>query len=161
MTPPDLGALLALRDRVVACCVEGDRDLDEEITRAFGRVSHVGIPVCAGYGGIAAFTLDLNAAMRLVEYHLPPIKAFAPGSPTSSGWKINLYRGMTPTGEPHASWECCIRPHAGRDDWHSAPTAALAVLLALLSALIVQREHDGATSSRGTGTAGEGEESHG
>lgn len=98
------------------------------------------------------FTESLDVALALAERVLPPINAFAPDSPSSSGWKINLYRGMTPTGEPHASWECCIRPHAGREGWHRAPTAALAVCVALVSALIADRERQ--RNGRGDGSEG-------
>lgn len=131
MTRDELHALSTRIDAAIG----SDRDLDEDIVNVFGKRPN-GIPVCAGYIGIGGFTGNVQAAIRLAESVLPVSKAFAKGSPPSSGWKINLYRGMTPTSEPYASWECCIRPHAGAEKWHNAPTPALAVLLALVSALI-------------------------
>lgn len=116
---------------------EGESGADVEIP---GVTSRMTAWAWAKSARVSDVTASLDAAMSLVELTLPPIKAFASGSPPSSGWKINLYRGMTPTGEHYASWECCIRPHAGAEKWHNAPTAALAVLCALLSALIAQAE---------------------
>lgn len=82
-----------------------------------------------------AYTANMDATLEFVERILP-VHGFAPDSPPSSGWKIGLYRGMTPTGAKHGCWDAMVRPHGGDAGYdHRAPTPSLALLQAALSAL--------------------------
>lgn len=86
-----------------------------------------------------AYTANMDATLEFVERILP-VHGFSESSPPSSGWKIGVYRGMTPTGAPHGFWEAMVRPHAGKAGYdHSAPTPSLALLLATVSALHAYR----------------------
>lgn len=133
----DLETLKGLLARVRAAGAP-DQDLDRAIGAAF--------PPPGGWYDeefIPAYTGDADAIIELAERFLPPIKAFVAGSPPSSGWKLNFYRGMTPTGQPHSLWQVNIREHALNGFDGDAATLPLAVLDALLQALIAQAEQGG------------------
>jgi hypothetical protein len=100
----------------------GDDGSDElSITDAAGE------EVWSGYRHLAPDS-SVDACLRLIEA-LPAIPAFPVGSPPSSGWKIGLYRGMTPAGQRFGHWEGMVRPH-GKDNSATAATPALALLAA-------------------------------
>jgi hypothetical protein len=80
-------------------------------------------------------TSSVDAVLGLAERILPVPDTWTKTSPPSSGWKMLLYRGMTPTGAPYGHWTAMIRRHAAPENDQLAATPALAILLALLTAL--------------------------
>ena len=123
-----------------------DRELDIRICAAmFGyefRLGFLGTPVAIDKHGhtygqfdVAQFTRSIDEALALVERKLPLDKGVAKDSPSSTGWSIFLYRGLTID-----QWECCIRPHGGDGARCDHSTAPLAILGALFSALISLEE---------------------
>lgn len=91
---------------------------------------------------------DAEAAFELAEALLPVPPGWVEGAPSSTGWKIGVYRGMLATGERGCVWEAMIRPHGiqwGYD--HSAKWAALAIVRSLMRAISQTPIHkqDGAT----------------
>lgn len=139
-------------------------DLIERLERATGANRDLYYAVCRAVEGIwgsdedcraadecempapPCVTSSLDAALALVERVLPGSKNWKNASP-STGWKINLYRGMTPTNDPNGFWEVQIREHATDPAWCAAKTPALAVLIALLRAL--NTTHPGASGEEG------------
>lgn len=53
-----------------------DRDVEKEIARIFGTVSKNGVPLCAGYVGIALFTSSFDAAVALAKEALPEMNYY-------------------------------------------------------------------------------------
>jgi hypothetical protein len=89
-----------------------------------------------------AYTSLSDDVVELAERSLPTLKAFAPGSPPSSGWKLTFYRGMTPSSVSYGYWEANIRPHGKDGSTEMGRTLPLAILAALLAALLEQGASD-------------------
>jgi len=114
----DRQTLSDLLEKVRAC--EGaDREVDRLIVEAFGTKPS-GIPVCANILGIGAFTSSVDAALALVERVLP-----------GWWWAVGQYSG----GAASANVSRDGKRH-GPDVM--APTPALALLAALLTALLAE-----------------------
>ena len=147
-TAPDVATLEALLERVKQS-TGPDREIDaglfmsidsgfpEKAFRLYG-LPDAGLFGTGAYTSVKApnFTGCVSSALALVEKALPATDSCPADSPTSSGWKIGLYRGTTPSCDKYAVWECMIRKHGGKEIWHHAPTAPLAILAALLQAKI-------------------------
>lgn len=161
--PADLATLSALKARVEAA-TGPDRELDGALyavqqgwdaahwgsdgLQRLKLQSRDGDRYVYGFCGESAddhevpyFTDSVDDALALAEQALPATKAYPPGAAASSGWKITLYRGMTPTDEPQACWEANIRPHGKDGHTADAPTAPLAVLAAVIAALAEDASH--------------------
>lgn len=130
-----------------------DREIDALVAELFDLPDCVG-PDCfpevfrniiarvkaKGFGSddpdVAFYSSSIDAVVRLIETCLPATEDYAKGAPPSSGYKIGLYRGPTPTRTvTSAHWTCMLRRHgqdAGYD--HYAKTPALALLLGFLRA---------------------------
>lgn len=127
--------LSALRERVESATGPSE-ELDREIHEALVGSAWFSSPVLMKPAYLVKpVTASVDAVLALAELKLPALPSFAAGSPPSSGWKISLYRGMIPSGSPHAFWEAMIRAHATQPPNHTGPTPALALLAALLAAL--------------------------
>ena len=112
--------LLALAERVEKASGP-DRELDDAIGRAVGRVEHDGIIIASGYVGTPSYTSSMDAAIRLV--------------PTPGKWSI--------TSAQHEGWEAWVWLADGSPpDWHAAATPALALVAAALRARHLMESDD-------------------
>lgn len=88
-------------------------------------------PCSYGYNAMARYTTSLDAITSLIERVLPPIEGFS--DKPSEGWKFGVGRGLVP-----GLWTGWMRKHAEDGVNKMAKTPALALCLALVSALIAQ-----------------------
>lgn len=115
------GPLSSFEARKIANLAPFDRDGDEwEFT----------------YRGLQG---SLDAVVALCEKVLPASETWTPGSPPSSGWRIGVYRGLTPASFKYGHWDAAVFKHGESPDYRSAKTPALALLAALLEALVKSR----------------------
>lgn len=133
--------LTELRDRI-AGATGPDRELDRAIwdtfivplaPATFSGDDAFGIAPLQGQG--TDFTDSVDLVLSLATSILPASKTWKAGSHPSSGWRISLYRGLTPAAYRLGMWEAAVHLHAQEPNWQHAKTPALALLAALLTAL--------------------------
>lgn len=111
--------------------VTPSRDLDREIAVLFGKTNDFGVVTCAGYLGIADFTSDLGAAVRLCRDVLP-------------GWFWRCgSTSLFPNGWAHVSRfhaDHCDRKDEAASADGKAATPAIALCIAIMKAKLANPE---------------------